>query len=793
MNEKIISLLKGISVDKDYLLRLKESKKTVQYLESEDFSKMPEKIREMNENLLKESKKILEDVSDNFIKFDTDSDGKDVVEYLSDFSELKMIEDNLEDIDCYEKILNLENLTLTENVKKEIEELFHEKKEKSTETQSSIKDHIKNAIRREFLGEIIPEEKKESKVIKPVVQEKKIINYVIRKSNKSINEIKNIVIEFLKKNEAIFDRIIFENKGVSLPITDRVLDVYFKLGTGYVVNFISEPDTNHGKFYQNLLKVFNEVKEKIYIEHSIVVVPEEGKGLSYLNSFYQNYIFVREKLDTMLLQYKLQHSLLNENFSVKYLVFEKLSAKYLIYYTGNKDLVEAVEGYFQNQAKLGTMPFQIEYIEYKGDINAAITSRYEKRKNKIDLIDKDNYLKSTNLCGDKFNESILLDMTGVKILIDPSEGYDGEDLDIIVLTDARKVHLDLIPKIMSKNPNAKLFTSDITYKISRIKWIKVINSAIMEVGDSQAGFTKQDLDAVNERVIRITPQGKGYNFRGLVNIKFFNAGCVPGASIVEIRDANQNIIYLSNICQTSSGLLQGADIDLSPYKYIFFKSEMDDNDKLLQVPMDQVKEKLQDGKQVFIFTDNIGQQQHVLVDIYSAGVNFPIVSGDATFGLVNKEINKLLNFGSSWGDYFEDKELFIKSIQKVEPFIDEYEFYKKFSTDTPTVFLIPFDKAEVDMVVKNKVFTNNLIVIPTSRRDEYNEILGKTTSLMEPEDIQDCKPNEYNYIVRTGFDDILKITSSSSDLEGFVAVNDTFDGKNDKVIKLKVNEEIKIY
>ena len=331
MNERILNLLKGISVDKEQLSRLKESKKTIQYLESEDFSKMPEKIREMNENLLKESKKVLENVSDNFIKFDTDSDGRDVIEYLSDFSKLEIIEEVLDDLECYESILNSNNVTLTEGVRKEIEELSDRKKEENNKIQSTIKEHIKSAIRKEFFGEEIPKDVvKEEKATKPVIQAKKAINYVVRKSNKSLNEIKNIVIDFLKKNEAIFDRIVFDNKGVSLPITDRVLDVYFKLGTGYVVNFISEPDTNHGKFYQNLLKVFNEVKEKIYLEHNIVVLPEEGKNLSYLNSFYQNYIFIKEKLDTMLLQYKLQHSLLNENFSVKYLIFEKLSAKYLI-------------------------------------------------------------------------------------------------------------------------------------------------------------------------------------------------------------------------------------------------------------------------------------------------------------------------------------------------------------------------------------------------------------------------------------------------------------------------------
>jgi hypothetical protein len=41
MNEKINDLVKGIEIDNDYLSRLKESKKTIQYIESEDFSKMP--------------------------------------------------------------------------------------------------------------------------------------------------------------------------------------------------------------------------------------------------------------------------------------------------------------------------------------------------------------------------------------------------------------------------------------------------------------------------------------------------------------------------------------------------------------------------------------------------------------------------------------------------------------------------------------------------------------------------------------------------------------------------------
>ncbi|MBN2789064.1 MAG: hypothetical protein JXR69_02610 [Candidatus Delongbacteria bacterium] len=790
MNQKILELVKGIAVDKDYLSKLKESKKTIQYLESEDFSKMPEKIREMNENLLKESKRILEDISDSFIKFDTDSDGKDVVNYVTDYSELNKIESNLNDIICYENILNTSEIELTSRVKKEIEELLNEKKDDIKTLKQDLKIFIKNTIRGEFLQE---EPKKDEASSKPVIEEKKVINYVVRKSNLSPVEIKEIVIDFLKRNETLFDRIIFENKGVSLSITDRILDIYFKLGTGYVINFISEPDTNHGKFYQNLLKVFNEVKEKIYLEHNIVVVPEDGKNLSYLNSFYQNYIFIKEKLDTMILQFKLQHSLLNENFTVKYLIFEKLSAKYLIFYTGNKELIESVDQYFQNQAKLGTMPFQIEYIEYNGDINGSILSRYEKRKNKIDLIDKDNYLKATSLCTKKFNESMLLEMTGVKILIDPSETYEGDDLDIVVLTDARKDKLNLIPKIMAKNPNAKLFTSDITYKVSRIKWMKVINSTVIGMSDTQTEFTKQEIDLVNERVIRITPQGKGYNFKGLINIKFFNAGCIPGASIVEIRDSSENVVYLSNICQESSGLLKGADVDMMQYNYIFFKSDLDAHDEVLPMPIDQIKEKLQDGKQVFIFSDMIGQQQHILQELFSAGVNYPIVSGDSTFSLVNKEINKLLNFGSSWGDHFEDKELFIRSIQNVEPFVDEYEFYKKFSTDSPIIFLIPFEKAEVDMVIKNKVFTNNLILVPTDRTDEYQSMLDKIKDLMDPDNNQDIKVNSFNYIVRSGPEMIFNTVSTSKNLKGLVSVNENSDLKNDKFVNLVFDKENEIY
>jgi hypothetical protein len=789
MKDIIKNLTSGIRINTESIEKIKKSKKTITYMNSLDFNGMPDEIKEMNESLLENAKKVLNESKNNILSFEDGYEGEDCVDYALNYDGIDEITDLYKDIECLDKIADLKNEILTENVKNDINNLKTEKNKVLEKFKVQLRDYVEKAVKREFLneGEKPSEPVKEAEEVKPEAQR----IYTVRKTGKSPQEIRDIIQDYIRINETIFNKIIFESKPATLSISERVLDVYFKPGTGYIMNFISEPDTNYGKFYRNLLKVFNEIKEYVFDNFDIVVIPEDGKAISYLNSFYQNYIFVREKFDSALIQYKLQNSLLNENFSVKYLIFEKITGKYLIFYNGNKDLSKAVESYFQNQAKLGTMSFNLEFVEYQGDVRKMIADRLDKIRNHIELSEAGNYMKVTRMKNDSGLSSVFVDVTGVKILIDPETEYDGNDIDIVIMSNARDNHVKVIPQIMNSNPGAKLFTSDISFKIARIKWMKELNNPnlVISSGDS-ADFTRKDIDNLNERVIRITPMGKGYNFKGLVNIKFFSSGSIPGSSIVEIRDSSQKTIYLGIYTSDSTGLLKGADNDLSDYNYLISSAKKYDQE-FKPLPLDLIKEKLKDNRQVFIFSDSIGNLQHLTVELYNAGIDKQVVSGETTFGIINKELAKLLNFGSSWGDNFEDKDAFYRSISKIEPLADEYEFYKKFSTNEPGIFILPFEKMEVEMVLKNKLNGENLVFIPSDYEKEFLAILEKDVFVSDEN--KTGAHIIYNYIRNTTVSEVFEKFKDSKVLKKVISDSDNPGIPANRSVILEENTEKVIY
>ncbi len=790
MKEIIKKLTRGIKLNRDYLEQVKKSIQTLEYMNSLDFESMPDEIKEMNRSIINRAQEVLEEKNNDIVLYEENYEDEECGKYADSFSEIGEMSEIYYDLKCLDSILKTDEIEITENINTQLNDLIEEWNDKFEELKADLRLHIENAVKEELFKNSPQEKKKEQNAEQKQVRKPSQRNYIVRKSNKSLQEIKEIIDEYIRINEQIFNKIIFESKPSTLSVADRVLDVYFKPGTGYVVNFISEPDTNYGKFYRNLLNVFNEIREYVYDNYEIVISPEDGKSISYLNSFYQNYIFVREKIDTALTQFKLQNSLLNENFSVKYMIFEKISGKYLVFFNGNKDLSKAVEQYFVNQAKLGTMQFEIEFVEYEGDIRKIVIGRLDKIRNRIDLSGENNYLKLSRVDTEDKAETLLFDVTGVKILVDPESEYKGNDIDIVVMTNARNAHTNIIPKIMSKNPSAKLFTSDISFKIAKVKWLRELNNPNLLPGSSEnIEFTRRDIEGLNDRVIRITPMGKGYNYRNLVNIKFFSSGALPGAAIVEIRDANYKTIYLGVHSKDDTFLLTGTENDLSEYDFIYSSSRF--SYPYLPLNVDLIKNKLSEEKQVFIFTDSLGNLQHAVTELYSAGITKPMVSGDVSFDITNKEISKLLNFGSSWGDNFIDRELFSKSVSKMEPFTDEYEFYKKFSTNESLIFFLPFDKMELEMVIKNKFYADNLIFIPSDYEKEFVNIVEKDPVI--PDEFKSGKHITYNYIRNTGPAEVYNSCKDHKQFKKLISESEIEGVPSNKLIIVESNSEKRIY
>lgn len=770
MESFIKAIASTIKIETAELHKLKDNAKTIRYLESLDYSSMPDTIKEMNLKLLEESKN-LENTNDKKYVLAYQNDcGDSSYKYIETFPELDNLILDKQIMESYNTIMN-SGLELVEDVKIKINELHAEVEKAYSKAYEKLVLHIEKQIRKEYFGEeiksIVIEEKQP--------ETKKEVFYQVKKSSKSVNEIRQILVDFLAKNEAMFNRIIFEGKGITMSITERILRVEFRPGIGYVVNFISEPDTNYGKFYQNLLKVLQEAKEKIYQEHDILIVPEDGKGLVYLNSFYQNYLFIREKLESILIKYKLQHSLLNQSFTISYLIFDKSSGKYLIFYNGNGILSKGCDIYLNNQAKLGQTTFELEFIEQTAPISQMIQDRYSEMLNKVDLTDANISCKIQNYSKPEKNIiSAAMEISGVKILIDPTTEIDPEFVpDVLILTSSHLENLDVVAKLLVKYPELRMFTSDITYKIARINWINSLNTSnFQSIGEeNQFGFNRKDLDAINDRVIKITPEGKGYNFRNLVNIKFFNGGILPGCAVVELRDAKNKIIYLGNFNNENNSLIKGIDFELNNYDYAICRTDSDLNDKFRPLPVEMIREKLFDNKQVFIFADSANQLQHVSDELAKADLPAAVYAGDATFSLLNKEIAKLINFGSSWGDFFIDKNEFINGTSHMNPFVDEYEFYKKFSSEDAFVFVLPFKKEDLEMVIKSKITSNNLLIIASEHLSRFNEIMNSYIDVVPIEALKNYQPETYFYTPLFSKENMQLLLNTSGTLKKVISLS----------------------
>jgi hypothetical protein len=403
-----------------------------------------------------------------------------------------------------------------------------------------------------------------------------------------------------------------------------------------------------------------------------------------------------------------------------------------------------------------------------------IQDRYTKMINRVDLIDTNINCKIRNYSKPEKNIiAATMEISGMKILIDPANDIDTDIApDVLILTSSHVENLDVVAKLMVKHPELKMFTSDITYKIARIYWINSLNTGNFQTTseESALGYSRKNLDEINDRIIKITPEGKGYNFRNLVNIKFYNGGTLPGSAIVELRDAKNKIIYLGNFNTVNNCLIKGSDIELNSFDYAVGRTDTSLNTEFKPLPLEKIREKLLENKQVFIFADAANQLQHVTNELAKADLPAAVYAGDGTFSLLNKEIAKLINFGSSWGDYLVDKVEYTSGTNHLNPFIDEYEFYKKFSSEEALIFVLPFKKEDLEMVIKSKITSDNMLIINAEHLSKFGQIMKSYTDIAPIEALENFQPETYNYNTIFSNENLRGLLSSPGLLKKFISL-----------------------
>ncbi|MGD9707451.1 MAG: hypothetical protein AB7V07_07315, partial [Candidatus Delongbacteria bacterium] len=118
-------------------------------------------------------------------------------------------------------------------------------------------------------------------------------------------------------------------------------------------------------------------------------------------------------------------------------------------------------------------------------------------------------------------------------------------------------------------------------------------------------------------------------------------------------------------------------------------------------------------------------------------------------------------------------------------------FYKKFSLNESLVFILPFDKMELEMVLKNKLYSDNLIFIPADYEKEFNEIVENDPVI--PDEYKTGKHIIYNYIRNTDVQEMFSQCKGYSQFKKIITDSEIGDIPDNKKILINENVEKQIY
>lgn len=225
--------------------------------------------------------------------------------------------------------------------------------------------------------------------------------------------------------------------------------------------------------------------------------------------------------------------------------------------------------------------------------------------------------------------SFLFD-SGLKIGKEESEyplEFDMADVDCVFLSHAHLDHCGALPLFNFNGMHAPIFTTHTTKEISKIILKDSYHvSQLKEETPAYSADNIYDVFALFEEV----KLNKIKTYKDL-EFEFFDAGHIPGSSLINVKIDNKNILYTGDFNLTDTYLLKGSDILSRNQKvdYLICESTYGDrlhNDRTKEIESfkSKIRETLDRNGVVMIPSFALGRAQEVLLILESMNLNVPI-------------------------------------------------------------------------------------------------------------------------------------------------------------------------
>ncbi|MCS7093999.1 MAG: MBL fold metallo-hydrolase [Candidatus Aenigmarchaeota archaeon] len=228
---------------------------------------------------------------------------------------------------------------------------------------------------------------------------------------------------------------------------------------------------------------------------------------------------------------------------------------------------------------------------------------------------------------------ILVESKGTRLVLDygtkpretpPKFPLPVENPTAVLLSHAHLDHSGALP-ILTKKYSTPVYSLDINKELVELLLEDSIKVSREE--GYELPFSSFDVERTVKNFVDVR-----YNKKikiGNFDVTFFDAGHIPGSSMIFLESEKTNLLYTGDFNVNSTRLIEGCEKDLPKVKNLIIESTYSDRDHPERVREEKemvriVDETVSNGEPVLIAAFAVGRSQEVLLILYSYGINYPV-------------------------------------------------------------------------------------------------------------------------------------------------------------------------